>query len=93
MQAKTMERWAWVLIFGGGLVGSLGIFMLRAGAPVGWALAGLAAVAVVAGVVLILVRARMSPSGVLPSGMPPSGTPPSGTPTSQTKPSRTPPSR
>jgi hypothetical protein len=61
MQAKTMERWAWVLIFGGMLLGSLGIFMLRAGAAAGWALAALAASAVVAGALLIFLRSRMPP--------------------------------
>jgi hypothetical protein len=63
MDSKTMERWAWVLIFGGGLVGSLGLFMVRLDGQAGWALLGLAAAALVGGVVLIVLRSRRPPGG------------------------------
>jgi hypothetical protein len=63
MESETMERWAWVLIFGGGLVGGLGLFMVRLGAQAGWALLGVAAAALVGGVVLILLRSRRPPGG------------------------------
>jgi len=63
MDSKTMERWAWVLIFGGGLAGSLGLFMLRLGGQAGWAVLGAAVAALVGGVVLILLRARRPPGG------------------------------
>ncbi len=58
-----MEFWAWVLIFGAGLVGSLGLFMLRGGGQAGWALMGAAAAALVGGVVLIVLRSRRPPGG------------------------------
>jgi len=61
MRAKTMEALTWVLIFGGLLVLSPGIFVLRAGAGfgLGWAMVGGGSAAVLAGVVLILLRSRM----------------------------------
>jgi hypothetical protein len=59
MTAQALETWTWVLIYGGLLLGSLGIFVLRFGADWGWVCVGLGAVLVMAGVVMILLRARL----------------------------------
>ncbi len=56
-----MEAWTWVLIFGGLLLLSLGIFVLKAGGGFGWALVACAIAAVLAGVVMIVLRSRMEP--------------------------------
>ena len=60
MQPRTLERLAWVLLYGGILLACLGAFVLDAGtaAALGWTLAGLGAAAVAAGVVAIWLRAR-----------------------------------
>ncbi len=68
MKNTTLEKWVWVLIYGGLLTACLGIFMLlgpagpdaRAGggSGLGWALALLGGAAAVTGAVLIFVRAR-----------------------------------
>jgi hypothetical protein len=63
MSAKAIETLTWVLIFGGGMAGSLGVFVLRAGDSEGWVLLGAAGAAVLAGVVLIVLRSRMPPGG------------------------------
>jgi len=59
MTAQALETWTWVLIYGGLLLGSLGVFVLRFGASWGWACVGLGAVLVMAGVVMIVLRARL----------------------------------
>ena len=59
MTAKALETWTWVLIYGGLLLGSLGVFLLRYGAAWGWALVGLGVVLVAAGLVMIALRARL----------------------------------
>ncbi len=71
MDAKRVEKWTWLLIYGGLLLVSLGVFVLRgsvgnignigslSSASLGWVLllAGLAGV--VAGVVLVVLRSGM----------------------------------
>ncbi len=68
MDARRIEKWTWLLIYGGLLLVSLGVFVLRGNggsvsgvgsASLGWVLvlAGLAGV--VAGVVLVVLRSRM----------------------------------
>jgi hypothetical protein len=59
MTAQALETWTWVLIYGGLLLGSLGIFVLRFGEDWGWVCVGLGAVLVMAGVVMIVLRARL----------------------------------
>jgi hypothetical protein len=59
MTAQALETWTWVLIYGGLLLGSLGIFVLRFGVDWGWVCVGLGAVLVMAGVVMIVLRARL----------------------------------
>ncbi len=61
MKPSTVEALVWVLVYGGLLLLSLGIFVGRTDAGLGWLL-GLAGGAIaVAGVVLIYVRSRMGP--------------------------------
>jgi len=59
MKATTAETLAWVLIYGGLLLASLGLFLVPRDAAIGTAtiIAGLAAAA--AGVLLIWLRSRM----------------------------------
>ena len=60
MQPASVEKLIWVLIFGGMIVFTLGLFMLRGGGDVlAWAFIGVAVVSAAAGLVLIFVRARM----------------------------------
>lgn len=60
MQPASVEKLAWVLIFGGMIVFTLGLFMLRGGGgALVWAFIGAAVASAATGVVLIFVRARM----------------------------------
>ena len=61
MAVKRIETWIWVLIYGGLLLLCLGLFVLRLGGTLGWALVVLGPVSVLAGVVLVVVRSRMPP--------------------------------
>lgn len=60
MKTSTVETLTWVLIYGGLLVASLGLFVQRAHDPLGWSLVVLGGLATAAGVVLIVVRSRMA---------------------------------
>jgi hypothetical protein len=63
MKPATVERWIWVLVYGGLLFVAVGVFVLRGGGPaLGWTLVALGTVATVAGAALVAVRARMPPS-------------------------------
>jgi hypothetical protein len=60
MRAATLERLIWVLIFGGMLLFTLGLFVGRGGGDaLAWVMLAVGAAAVVVGVVLVFVRARM----------------------------------
>jgi hypothetical protein len=61
MKPSTLEAWVWVLIYGGLLLVCLGWFVARIDAGLGWGLGTLGGLAVVAGVLLIVVRSRMGP--------------------------------
>lgn len=56
----TLEKWIWILIYGGLLVMILGIATGRENEALGWAMAVPGALAAAVGVVLIYVRARLS---------------------------------
>ena len=58
MKNATLETWVWVLIYGGLLLLSLGVFVQRAGGAVGAVLLVAGGAALVAGVVLVVVRSR-----------------------------------
>ena len=59
MRTKTIEKWAWLLIYGGLLVLSLGLFLLRSSTGMGWALVLAGAAAAVTGAALVVARSRM----------------------------------
>ena len=64
-QAKphaTLEKWIWILIFGGLFGVIIGIAVGRADESLGWALAVPGAVLAAVGVVLIYVRSRLPDS-------------------------------
>ena len=56
-----IERWTWILVYGGlfGIV--LGIATLSANAVAAWSLIALGSILAVAGAILIYVRARLEP--------------------------------
>ena len=58
MNNPSLERWTWVLIYGGLLVIGLGLFMLRAGQAPGWPLLLGGGALVAVGAVLVVVRSR-----------------------------------
>lgn len=58
---QRIERWIWVLVYGGLLTLVLGIATERTGSVIGWVLIGIGGVVAAIGVVLIFVRARLRP--------------------------------
>jgi hypothetical protein len=62
LTSSTVETLVWVLIYGGLLLLSLGWFVGRDDAGLGWGLGILGAIAALTGVVLIYVRSRMKDS-------------------------------
>ena len=67
-RAAALEPWTWVLIYGGLLLLSLGLFLLRSAPGLAWTLVLSGPVLVVVGVVLIFLRARLpeTPSQNMP---------------------------
>ena len=64
---RRIERWVWILIYGGIAVAAIGTALLSNGHHVlGWAFVAVGTAAVLLGIVLIVVRARM-PSSETPS--------------------------
>lgn len=55
-----LEKWIWILIYGGLLLLILGIATGRTDATLGWAMAVPGGLAAVVGVVLIYVRSRLN---------------------------------
>lgn len=70
MQPAALEKWVWLLIYGGLLTLALGLALLRSEAPWGWLLVGLGGMAAAAGVVLIFVRARLPATDAAPQRTP-----------------------
>jgi hypothetical protein len=60
MRIAALEKLVWILIYGGLLLGCLGLFVQRGDALLGWILVVGGAIEVAAGVVLIWVRSRRS---------------------------------
>ncbi|MGJ7522524.1 hypothetical protein ACSFA0_18695 [Variovorax sp. LT1P1] len=54
-----LEKWIWILIYGGLFAFALGFATARIDAVLGWSIATPGAIAAVAGVVLIYVRSRL----------------------------------
>lgn len=63
MKPASVERWVWVLVYGGLLLLCLAIFVGRADAALAWTLGVAGGVAAAAGTALIVVRARMKDGG------------------------------
>lgn len=59
MKPATVEVWIWTLIYGGLLLGSLGLFVGRNDPALGWTVGVTGAALVAAGVLLIYLRSRM----------------------------------
>jgi hypothetical protein len=59
MRASTVETLVWVLIYGGLLLGGVGLFVDREGSALGIVMVVIGAVALLAGIVLVWVRSRM----------------------------------
>jgi hypothetical protein len=59
MSPRRVETLVWVLVYGGLIVGALGLSVRRSDSTLGWALAAGGAIVAVIGVVLIVVRSRM----------------------------------
>jgi vacuolar-type H+-ATPase subunit I/STV1 len=60
--AARIERWVWILIYGGIALAAIGAALIANGHRVGgWAFVAFGAADVVAGIVLIVVRSRMHP--------------------------------
>lgn len=62
MKTSRLEALVWVLIYGGLLVLSAGLFVQRAHDPLGWTMVIGGGAAAAAGVVLIWVRSKMKES-------------------------------
>ena len=61
MEKKQLEKWIWMLIYGGLLAVSLGWFLQPRIAAAAWTLMVAGTVVAVVGAVLIVVRSRMGP--------------------------------
>ena len=61
MEKKQLEKWIWILIYGGLLAVSLGWFLQPRVAAAAWTLMVAGATVVAVGAVLIFVRSRMGP--------------------------------
>jgi len=59
MSPARVEKWTWVLIFGGLITCGLGLAVPPTDAALGWALMSAGAVAALVGMLLIWVRSRM----------------------------------
>ena len=59
MNIAKLEKRVWVLIYGGIIAGAFGLSVQRSNETVGWALAALGVVLILAGMVLIWVRSRI----------------------------------
>ena len=62
MTNKQLETWAWVLIYSGLILVTLGLFLARAAQDrtLGWGVVSIGAVLLVAGIVFIVLRSRRS---------------------------------
>jgi len=61
MRKRQVEKWAWILVYGGLLGVSLGWFVQPGSDALGWTLMLVGAAVVGSGVTLIFVRSRMGP--------------------------------
>jgi len=61
MQKQRVEKWVWILVYGGLLGVSLGWLVQSVSNALGWTMMLAGAAVVAAGVALIFVRSRMGP--------------------------------
>jgi hypothetical protein len=59
MTAAKLDVWIWVLLYGGLALLGLGVAVQRDAAALGWGMVGVGALVAAAGVLLIVVRARL----------------------------------
>jgi hypothetical protein len=59
MTAAKLDVWIWVLLYGGLALLGLGVAVQRDAAALGWVMVGVGALVAAAGVLLIVVRARL----------------------------------
>jgi hypothetical protein len=57
--AARIQKWIWVLVYGGIVLFSLGLAVQRNDAGVGWGIAAAGTASIVVGIVLIWVRSRL----------------------------------
>ena len=61
MAPTTVERWVWILVYGGLLTLCLGLFVERRDLALGWTLLTGGGAMAVTGIALIVIRSRMKP--------------------------------
>jgi hypothetical protein len=59
MNIKKLEKWVWILVYAGLVIGGLGLAVQRSDASLGWGLVSLGGAAILAGALLIWVRSRI----------------------------------
>jgi hypothetical protein len=57
---KRIEKWVWILIYGGLIVGGLGLAVQRTDASTGWGMATIGGALIAAGALLIWLRSRIT---------------------------------
>jgi len=56
---KRIEKWVWILIYGGLIVGGLGLAVQASDASLGWTLASIGGALIVGGATLVWLRSRI----------------------------------
>jgi hypothetical protein len=56
---KRIEKWVWLLVYGGLIVGGLGLAVRPSDASLGWGLASIGGALIVGGATLIWLRSRI----------------------------------
>jgi hypothetical protein len=59
MNIPFIEKWTWIAIFVGLVVGGFGLALRGSDAALGWGVTGLGALLLAVGLVLIVVRSRI----------------------------------
>ena len=59
LAAQRVQKWVWVLIYGGMFLVALGVAVQRSDAALGWGIVTPGALMIAAGALLIWVRSRM----------------------------------
>ena len=59
MNAKKMEKWVWIFVYAGIVVGGVGLALQRGDSTLGWTLTSLGGASILAGATLIWLRSRI----------------------------------